>query len=86
METSDSTTNTLPINSEALAQFQANFGGSIIGKHDSQYSTERQLWNKMIDKKPGLIAQCTGVHDVIQAVNFARDNNLLTAVRGGGQM
>jgi len=84
METSDSTTNTLPINSEAWAQFQANFGGSIIGKHDSQYSTERQLWNKMIDKKPGLIAQCTGVHDVIQAVNFARDNNLLTAVRGGG--
>jgi FAD/FMN-containing dehydrogenase len=37
----------------------------------------------MTDKRPGLIAQCAGVADVIKAVNFARDNGLLVAVRGG---
>lgn len=38
----------------------------------------------MIDKRPALIARCTGVADVIEAINFARSNNLLVAVRGGG--
>lgn len=38
----------------------------------------------MIDKKPALIARCTGVADVIAAASFARTNNLLVAVRGGG--
>ncbi|MGH6628603.1 MAG: FAD-binding oxidoreductase, partial [Burkholderiales bacterium] len=38
----------------------------------------------MIDKRPALIVCCTGVADVIQCVNFAREHRLLTAVRGGG--
>ncbi len=67
-----------------LDNFRTRFTGTIIGKEDTTYHSERQLWNKMIDKKPGLIARCTGVSDVIQAVNFARENNLLVAVRGGG--
>jgi FAD/FMN-containing dehydrogenase len=40
----------------------------------------------MIDKKPGLIARCVDTADVINAVNFARDNDLLISIRGGGTM
>ena len=46
------------INSEELEEFRAGFGGSLIGADDSAFESERQLFNKMIDKKPGLIAQC----------------------------
>ena len=38
----------------------------------------------MIDKRPSLIARCTGVADVVTPVDFARENDLLVAVRGGG--
>ena len=38
----------------------------------------------MVDKRPALIARCSGTADVINAVNFARDNRLLISVRGGG--
>ncbi len=51
---------------------------------DAAYDDARAVWNGMIDKRPGLIAQCRGVGDVISAVNFARENDLLVAVRGGG--
>ena len=42
------------------------------------------ITNAMIDKKPGMIAYCVDVTDVRTCVNFARDNNLLLAIRGGG--
>ena len=42
------------------------------------------LYNGMIDKRPALIVRCVDVADVIAAVDYARTNNLLTAVRGGG--
>ena len=44
----------------------------------------RKVYNAMIDRRPGLIAYCVDVADVIASVNFARDNNLDLAVRGGG--
>jgi FAD/FMN-containing dehydrogenase len=51
---------------------------------DSGYETPRKIWNASIDKYPGIIARCSGVADVVAAVNFARENELLVAVRGGG--
>ncbi|WP_336343221.1 FAD-binding oxidoreductase [Halalkalicoccus ordinarius] len=51
---------------------------------DADYDDARAVWNGMIDKRPALIARCRGVADVITAVNFARENDLLVAVRGGG--
>jgi len=67
-----------------LEELQNVFAGELIGSDHNEYESERQLWNKMIDKKPGMIAQCTGVSDVIQAVKFARTHNLLVSVRGCG--
>jgi len=70
---------------EAIVQkFKASFRGELIRPGDSGYDEARKIWNGMIDKHPALIARCTGAVDVINAVNFARANKQLVAVRGGG--
>ena len=48
------------------------------------YESARKVYNGMIDKRPLLIARCVDVADVIAAVEFGRENDLLTAIRGGG--
>ena len=69
---------------ESIAQFRASCRGVVIGPADAEYDTARRIWNASIDKRPGLIARCSGLADVIAAVNFARDHDLLVAIRGGG--
>jgi FAD/FMN-containing dehydrogenase len=68
----------------ALAALHADFRGEILEAGADGYNTVRRVWNGMIDGKPGLIARCTGVADVMAAVSFAREHGLLVAVRGGG--
>lgn len=58
--------------------------GKLILPGDDLYEEARKVYNGMIDKRPSLIARCTSVADVIAAVNFARENKLPLAVRGGG--
>lgn len=74
----------IEIPEEKVNEFSANFGGRVVSGLDADYDQVRQLWNGMHDKKPAIIAQCSGVADVISAVNFARKNNILVSVRGGG--
>ncbi len=62
---------------------EATSGPVILSGHP-QYDTARMIWNGMHDKRPALIARCMNAEDVSTAVSFARDNNLLVAVRGGG--
>jgi len=69
---------------EPIAQFRAGCRGAIIGPSDAGYDTARRIWNASVDKRPGLIVRCTGLADVIAAVNFAREHDLLVAIRGGG--
>lgn len=69
---------------EAIEQFRGGFRGALLRPGDEGYDAARRVWNGMVDRRPALIARCTGVADVIAAVNFARDNDLLVAVRGGG--
>jgi FAD/FMN-containing dehydrogenase len=68
----------------AIAQFKARLGDKLIEPHDDQYDAARRVWNGMIDRRPRLIVRCQDVADVIEAVNFAREQQLLVAVRGGG--
>src|SRR4029453_15294898 len=68
----------------AVAEFQAGLRGQLLRPSEAGYDEARKVWNGMIDKRPALIARCAGVADVIDAVNFARSNELLLAVRGGG--
>jgi FAD binding domain len=51
---------------------------------DAGYDTARRVWNGMVDKRPALIARCTGANDVVACVNFAREREVLISVRGGG--
>jgi FAD/FMN-containing dehydrogenase len=60
------------------------FEGNLVGPEDSAYEEARRVYNAMIDKRPALIARCAGPDDVARAVDFARENDLLLAVRGGG--
>ncbi|MGL4622796.1 MAG: FAD-binding oxidoreductase [Chroococcidiopsis sp.] len=66
-----------------LAALAAQIRGCLIQPDDAIYDEARRLWNGMFDKRPAAIVQCTGVADVIDAVRFARDRNLLVAIRGG---
>ncbi|WP_276253062.1 FAD-binding oxidoreductase [Halomontanus rarus] len=72
------------IDDNRVEQFETAFHGAVIRPDDPEYDDARAVWNGMIDKYPALIARCRGVGDVISAVNFARENELLVAVRGGG--
>lgn len=73
-----------PIDDEAVAAFRDDFRGPLLQPGDEGYDAARRIWNAMIDRRPTLIAQCTGVGDVMRAVDFARRHDLLLAVRGGG--
>jgi len=68
----------------AVSELRASLRGPLLTPNDPGYDEARVLWNGMHDKRPALIARCSGVADVIAAVNFARARELLTAVRGGG--
>src|SRR6201990_3699680 len=74
----------MAVGHDRIERLQATFRGEAIQPGDSGYETARKIWNASVDKHPGIIARCTGVADVIAAVNFARENALLVAVRGGG--
>ena len=67
-----------------IAKFKADLRGQLIEPQDQGYDDARALYNGMIDKRPRMIVRCANAADVISAVNFGRDNNLLIAIRGGG--
>jgi FAD/FMN-containing dehydrogenase len=67
-----------------VQQFQTSLRGALLRPGDDGYDPARKVFNAMIDKRPALIACCTGVADVITAVRFARAHQVLVAVRGGG--
>jgi FAD/FMN-containing dehydrogenase len=68
----------------AIQGLAATMRGNLIQRGDPSYDEARKIYNAMIDKHPALIAQCSNVADVIAAVNFARDNDIIVAIRGGG--
>ncbi len=71
--------------SQAVVEdFRGSLHGESLRAGDAGYDSARQIWNAMVDKRPALIARCSGTADVINCVNFARENNLLVSVRGGG--
>jgi FAD/FMN-containing dehydrogenase len=68
----------------AVEQLRPRLRGELITPESPNYDTARRVWNGMIDKRPAAIARCAGVADVVAAVRFAADNDMLLAVRGGG--
>jgi FAD/FMN-containing dehydrogenase len=72
------------ISSEDLKIFEAGLRGKLLQPRNDGYDEARSIWNAMIDRRPAYIVQCKGVADIISSVNFARDNALHLAIRGGG--
>ena len=60
------------------------FRGELITPDHEDYDTARAVWNGAVDRRPRLIARCTGTADVVAAVRFAREQDLEIAIRGGG--
>ena len=69
---------------KAFAKLDDALNGGLKLPGDTEYDEARTIWNAMIDKRPLAIARCRTTQDVVSAVNFARDNELLVSVRGGG--
>ncbi len=72
------------IGEDKLAALKSSLRGSLIGKADAAYDEARSLWNGMIDRHPALIIRAASTNDIRNAVIFARENNLLLAVKSGG--
>jgi FAD/FMN-containing dehydrogenase len=68
----------------AVSAFRETFAGRVILPSDRDYDAARVVWNGMIDRHPAIIVRPTGVADVRSAVRFARQHDLLVAVRSGG--
>ena len=68
----------------AVEEFRSRLRGELLRPSDKGYDETRKIWNGMIDKRPGLVARCTGPADVLTSVRFAREHNLLVAIKGGG--
>jgi len=67
-----------------IQALKSTFHGELLEPASAGYDDARQIWNASIDKRPRVIARCSGVADVVAALNFGRANNLVTAIRGGG--
>jgi FAD/FMN-containing dehydrogenase len=75
---------TVVLDASALDELRSVMRGPVITPDDSDYDVARTLHNAMIDKRPVLIARCTGVADVQAALDFGLRHNLEIAVKGGG--
>ena len=69
---------------ELISKMKANLRGRVILPGDQNYNEARKVYNGMIDKHPKMIVKCANAADVRIAVAFARENDLIVAVRGGG--
>jgi FAD/FMN-containing dehydrogenase len=67
-----------------LEALRARFGGQLLRPGDADYGPARRVWNGAVDRRPAVIARCAHMDDVRTAVMFAREHDLLVAVRGGG--
>ena len=63
---------------------KSKISGNVIVPADSNYEETRKIWNAMIDRKPAIIVQCKNADDVVEAIQFARSNQLENSIRGGG--
>src|SRR3954467_918672 len=67
-----------------LGELEQGLRGQLVRPEGDGYDQARAIWNGAHDRRPAVIVRCAGVADVMLAVDFARSENLLVAVRGGG--
>ena len=72
------------MNPVALTSFGEAFDGELVLPGSADYDAARAVWNGMIDRRPAVVARCASVDDVIRAIRFGREEDLVIAVRAGG--
>ncbi|MEW6154514.1 MAG: FAD-binding oxidoreductase [Actinomycetota bacterium] len=74
----------MAVDAGAVAGLRTRFRGALLRPEEEGYEEARRIWNGDINRRPALIARCAGADDVVEAVRFARENDVLVSVRGGG--
>jgi FAD/FMN-containing dehydrogenase len=69
---------------QTIPELRQLVGGDVIGRDDPGYDEARRVYNAMIDRRPSVVVRCVNAADVVAAVNYARENGLDLAIRGGG--
>src|ERR1700761_7083939 len=72
------------ISPDQTAGFRASLRGASFVPGESGYDAARVVFNRIVDRRPAIIARCSGAADVIACVSFAREHSLAVSVRGGG--
>ena len=72
------------MSAQTVEQLREKVGGEVIAPGDDGYEDARRVLNAMIDRRPAAVVRCAQTADVVAAVDFARENQLDLAVRGGG--
>jgi FAD/FMN-containing dehydrogenase len=78
------TRNGVAVSEAAIAQFAGAMHGALLRPDSGDYDEARKVWNRLVDKRPALICRCADADDVARSLRFAREHDLLVAVRGGG--
>ena len=74
----------IAVDDAAWSAFTAQVRGDVVTGGDVGFDEARRVWNAMIDRRPGAVVRCAGAADVVASVRFAREQDLLVSVRGGG--
>ena len=74
----------VPNVSAAVTRLRESFSGDVVVPGDEGYDDARRVWNALFDRRPALIVRPDSVAAVVEAVRFARDNELVVSVRCGG--
>ena len=74
----------MSIQAREIADLRTRFRGALLRSGEEGYEEARRVWNGAINRRPALIARCAGADDVVEALRFARERELLVSVRGGG--
>ena len=76
--------NELPLDPAAIRALASKFAGHLITSEEPDYDATRLVFNRAFDRRPALIARCTGSTDIARVLDFAQNHNLSLAVRSGG--
>ncbi len=67
-----------------VERLRSSFRGEIVGLDDAGYEDARRVWSALVDRRPALVVRPTDAADVAAAIRFAREHDLIVAVRAGG--
>src|SRR5262249_24124849 len=67
-----------------LGELSKSLSGALLTAGDAGYDDARMVWNRMVDRHPALIVRCARVADLVAALRFARERDLLISIKGGG--